>query len=564
ASLRLPAGTTREEVDACVAWVSKDLNLSALLQARVGTPERRGVSGGQRKRVSIGMELVAQPLLLFADEPTSGLDSTTSHEVVRCLNGAAARLNSTVVAVIHQPRYETLQLFDDLVLLAVGGLLVYAGPSEAAVEHFQTRLQVTFKANSNPADILLDAIQPPNAEPEDCCAAWKSVALLQEKMQHTPLPASVFRRSRQPFFRAVLIYMDRCMLQTIRAYGSLAINYGLCCVAVLLLCFILTYDRLDQFEMQAALAGLFLMLLQGVAAQQVFGADLLMTWREARVGMPMVAYFVAKDLAAYVEVTMSSAVFTAAYGYASGCQIPLHTLFAGSWAFVFAIFGLNYIFSIVLSPGAAQMSAVVTSFLSFCTAGVYQPQLNEMALMFHGRGWMVPALSPVRWLWAFLLTAEVPNLTELSRRGAAGAMASKGYDLAYLNDCKDSLVGIQDQSVETLRQAWIENRGWVCSPAPLLLLGILFRFLAGCCLLLYVSAQTSGWARFFGQSELGAWKLAGHFFALLVGSFLTMFLFAEVWVFGSLQLHFSAGSSDSSEENSVEMCVKAPLDLVNG
>ncbi|CAE7654414.1 ABCG25, partial [Symbiodinium sp. CCMP2592] len=538
ASLRLPAGRPREEVDACVTAVAKDLNLSSLLNARVGTPERRGVSGGQRKRVSIGMELVAQPLLLFADEPTSGLDSTTSHEVVRCLNGAAARLNSTVVAVIHQPRYETLRLFDDLVLLAYGGCLVYAGPTEDAVEHFKTRLHVTFSNNTNPADILLDAIQPPINDPEVCASAWKSCAALQDKVEQVVLPASIFRRTRQPFFRAVLIYMDRSMLQTIRAYVSLAINYSLCCVAVLLLCMILTYNRLDQFLMQSALAALFLMLLQGVAAQQVFGADLLTTWREARVGMPMVAYFVAKDLTACIEVTLSSAVFAAAYGYASGSQVSLRQLFAGSWAFVFAIFGLNYIFSIILSPGAAQMSAVVTSFLSFCTAGVYQPQLNEMASMFEGRGWMVPALSPVRWLWGYLLTAEVPNLTPLTLEGSAGTLRGKGYDVEYLHDCKNSMVGIQDQAVRTLQEAWLDNRGWVCSTAPLLLLGILFRFLAGCCLLLYVSAQTSGWARFFGQSELGAWKLAGHFFKLLVGSFLIIFLFAEVWIFGSLHLDF--------------------------
>ncbi|CAK9010778.1 unnamed protein product [Durusdinium trenchii] len=484
------------------------------------------------------MELVAQPLLLFADEPTSGLDSTTSHEVVRCLNGAAARMASTVVAVIHQPRYDTLQLFDDLVLLAVGGSVVYAGPTEAAVEHFRTKLHVSFSPNCNPADILLDSIASPEDQ-EACAGVWKSTAIFQETVQQTILPPRAFHRERPPFFRAVLIYMDRSILQTIRAHVSLAINYGLCCLAVMLLCLILSYERLDQFQMQAALASLFLMLLQGVAAQQVFGGDLLITWREARVGMPMAAYFVAKDLTAYLEVTMSSAVFTAAYGYASGCQIPLHQIFAGAWAFVFAVFGLNYIFSIILSPGAAQMSAVVTSFLSFCTAGVYQPQLNEMAAMFDGRGWMVPALSPVRWLWGYYITAEMPRLSPLSRTGAAGAMRSKGYDLQYLGDCQNSLVGIQDRSVETLQQAWIENRGWVCSPAPLLLLGILFRFLAGCCLLLYVSAQTSGWARFFAQSEMGAWKLAGKFFALLVGASLVIFLFAEVWVFGSQELHLA-------------------------
>merc|ERR1719201_123264 len=108
------------------------------------------------------------------------------------------------------------------------------------------------------------------------------------------------------------------------------------------------------------------MLLQGVSAQRIFGEDLLITWREARVGMPMVAYFVAKDLAALFEVTLSSVVFTAAYGSFSGMQLPLEKLFGGTWAFIYSVFGFNYMLSIILSRGAAQMAAVVSAFIAFC------------------------------------------------------------------------------------------------------------------------------------------------------------------------------------------------------
>lgn len=532
AALRLPEGTSDEQLNVQVAQVAKDLQLSSILGARVGTPERRGVSGGQRKRVSIAMELVAQPLLLFADEPTSGLDSTTSHDVVRCLNEAAARLGTTVIAVIHQPRYDTLRLFDDLVLLGGGGCLVFAGPSVEAVEHFQQRLQVDFPPDTNPADVLLDAIQPPRADA--FAEAWRTFAPHPCADEAKEAPAA-FYRQRPPFFRAVLIYMDRSMLQCLRAYDSLVINQALCIATTWVLCFVLKYERLDQFVMQSAFAALFLMLLQGVAAQRIFGADLLVTWREARVGMPMVAYLVAKDLAALFEVTLSAAVFTATYGSQSGAQLQLHQLLAGSWAFVYAVFGLSYIFSIVLSPGAAQMTAVVASFLSFCVAGVYQPQLPEIAAQLNGRGWMIPALSPVRWLFGFLLTAETGHLTAITRTGSAGTLRGKGYDLKYLEQCTSSALGV-DGNIFTLQQAWENNRGWVCSTAPLLLLGVIFRFLAVICLMLYVHAQTSGWARFFGQSDVGAWKLAGRLFALLVGSFLALFLFAEVWTFGILRL----------------------------
>lgn len=542
AALRLPADRTYAQLEEACASVAKDLNLTLLMKARVGTPEKRGISGGQRKRTSIAMELVAQPLLLFADEPTSGLDSTTSHEVIRCLNGASARLGATVAAVIHQPRFETLQLFDDLILLSAG-YVVYAGPVQDAVNHFQRQLRVEFPPNNNPADVFMDAIQPPLATPENCASVWKANAPLQDSPHTKPAPASLFFRVRVPFFKAVLIYMDRSMLQTLRAYRSLLINQFLCMVTIYAMCNIMPYIRLDHFLMQSALAALALMLLQGVAAQRVFGQDLLITWREARVGMPMVAYFVAKDMASLFEITLSAAVFAATYGACSGAQLGLLPLFAGSWSFIYSVFGLNYIFSIVLSPGAAQMSAVVASFMSFCVAGVYQPQLPAMAIMLKGRGWMVPALSPIRWFWAFLLTHEVPHLEQISLEGARGSLRDKGYDTQYLEECTSSWllrVGTAGSgaSASTLKQAWIENRGWVCSTSELLLLGIMLRFLAGLCLVLYVNAQTSGWARFFGQSEVGAWKLAGNLFALLLGSFLALFLFAEVWVFGISRLEF--------------------------
>mmetsp|Transcript_14822 Transcript_14822/g.34664 ORF Transcript_14822/g.34664 Transcript_14822/m.34664 type:complete len:486 (-) Transcript_14822:72-1529(-) len=478
------------------------------------------------------MELVAQPLLLFADEPTSGLDSTTSHDVVKCLREAAAKLGTTVIGVIHQPRYDTLRLFDDLVLLGVGGCLVYAGATEAAVGHFRTCLHIAFPQDTNPADVMLDAIMPPQSD--TFAETWKSEWVHFRSSSNKTLP-EVFNRQRVPFFRAVLVYMDRSMLQMLRAQTHLLVAQGLCIATTFVLCWVIRYDRLDQFLMQSAFAALFLMLLQGVSAQRVFGVDLLVTWREARVGMPMVAYFVAKDLAALFEITLSAAVFTAAYGSQSGAQLELHRLFASSWAFVYTTFGLNYIFSIILSPGAAQMSAVVSSFISFCVAGVYQPQLPEIAAMLDHRGWMIPALSPVRWLFGFLLTAEATQLTEIARQGSKGALANKGYDLKYLDQCTSSLLGV-DESSKTLQQAWESNRGWVCSTAPLLLLGLIFRFLAGLCLMLYVHAQTSGWARFFGQSNVGLWKLVGHLFTLLVGSFLTVFLFAEIWTFGILKL----------------------------
>jgi len=479
------------------------------------------------------MELVTRPLLLFADEPTSGLDSTTAHEVIGCLNRAAENQGTTVISVIHQPRYETLCLFSDLVLLATGGSLVYAGSAGDAAANFQRHLKVSFPQNANPADVLLDLIQPPDRHSEQALAALRRCSPNAGKDHHSS--RSPFHRSRQPFFKAVAVHMDRAMLQTICSYNTIVVNHVLCAVALFLLCRMLKYEQIGQFLMQSSFAVLFLMLIQCIAAQRIFGADLLNALREARVGMSVVAYFTAKDLVALFEVTLSAAVFAAVYGALSGVLQQLPHLFAGAWAFVYSVFGVSYIFSICLPPGAAQMGAVALTFVSYCVSGIYTPNLPELAGYLGGRGWMVPALSSVRWFWGYLITSEAQYLTDLSRKYGADTLRMKGYDLDYL-DCNWSGLDDEGVGVVNLRQAWEHRQGCVCNGLDMLLLGLIFRFLAIICLSLHLHAKTSGWARFFGQYERGAWKLMGRLFALLVASFLAMLLIVEVWIFGIIHV----------------------------
>ena len=96
------------------------------------------VSGGQLKRVNIGLELAAAPSLLLLDEPTSGLDSTASIEVCTALSNLS-RLGISVVMVIHQPRFSLFQLFDEIFLLARGGRTIFQGSPREAVGYFIDR-----------------------------------------------------------------------------------------------------------------------------------------------------------------------------------------------------------------------------------------------------------------------------------------------------------------------------------------------------------------------------------------------------------------------------------------
>jgi ATP-binding cassette subfamily G (WHITE) protein 2 len=83
----------------------------------IGDPMRKGVSGGERKRVCVAMELLTHPRLLFLDEPTSGLDSVTALSLTRTLKQLADEGNCTVICTIHQPQTKIYELFDDLMLL---------------------------------------------------------------------------------------------------------------------------------------------------------------------------------------------------------------------------------------------------------------------------------------------------------------------------------------------------------------------------------------------------------------------------------------------------------------
>ena len=92
------------------------LGLTKCRESVIGDAENRGVSGGQRKRVSIAVELVSNPSIAFLDEPTSGLDSTTSIELVQMLKRMSG-IGMTLVMVIHQPRYEIFTMIDSVLLM---------------------------------------------------------------------------------------------------------------------------------------------------------------------------------------------------------------------------------------------------------------------------------------------------------------------------------------------------------------------------------------------------------------------------------------------------------------
>ncbi|XVF18927.1 hypothetical protein REPUB_Repub11eG0066000 [Reevesia pubescens] len=153
ALLRLPNSFTKGEKIMHAEAVITQLGLINCKNCIIGGPFLRGVSGGERKRVSIGQEMLINPSLLFLDEPTSGLDSTTAQRIMLTLL-ELAKGGRTIVLTIHQPSSRLFYMFHKVLLLSEGNPL-YFGQGSAAMDYFSSIGYVQSVA-MNPSDFLLD------------------------------------------------------------------------------------------------------------------------------------------------------------------------------------------------------------------------------------------------------------------------------------------------------------------------------------------------------------------------------------------------------------------------
>nr|BAJ97265.1 predicted protein [Hordeum vulgare subsp. vulgare] len=156
AQLQLPGSMPAAEKRAHADAVIQEMGLGDAMDTRIGGQMTKGISGGQRKRVTICVEMLTRPRLLFLDEPTSGLDSAASYHVMSHITRVAAREGMTVVAAVHQPSGDVFDLFHRLCLLAYSRT-VFFGPAANATKFF-TECGFPCPHLRNPSDHFLRTI----------------------------------------------------------------------------------------------------------------------------------------------------------------------------------------------------------------------------------------------------------------------------------------------------------------------------------------------------------------------------------------------------------------------
>ncbi|HYI76397.1 MAG TPA: ATP-binding cassette domain-containing protein, partial [Chryseolinea sp.] len=132
---------SESEIDALVLKVLEDLGLTETKDLKVGSPLQKTISGGQRKRLNIGLELLREPAVLFCDEPTSGLSSRDSENIIDLLKELSLK-GKLVFAVIHQPSSDIFKMFDKLLILDTGGYQIYYGNPVDSIVYFKKSINL--------------------------------------------------------------------------------------------------------------------------------------------------------------------------------------------------------------------------------------------------------------------------------------------------------------------------------------------------------------------------------------------------------------------------------------
>ncbi|KAF2101114.1 ABC transporter-like protein [Rhizodiscina lignyota] len=412
ARIRLPSNWGDREIQRHVDILIDCLQLGHVKDSLVGSPVKPVISGGQRKRVSIGMELAAAPMALFLDEPTSGLDATAASHIMKILS-ALARLGITVVTIIHQPREEIFHAIDDLILLA-NGRLIYQG-KERDVQGYFERAGFDFPEHSNPADTLMDIItgagrpykRAGDTSKESLIEHWANISTNRDSRgpsqmqgaygeQHS-LKKSIRRRGA-PFYTQFYFCMLRSFLQQYRLKAAFWFEIGVASLAGFLIGLALNGEDGALFHgiyhddyiylsssidyqtlsILALLVAIALGLTSSAPGVKVFGEEKLTYRREAASGHNRFSYYMGKVIATLPRIILGCYHFTVFFMLLATPRIDWLKAFVVNLLYYYCIYGLASCVSMLTRREDGPLLATMASLIVGILSG-FAPTLNQVA-----------------------------------------------------------------------------------------------------------------------------------------------------------------------------------------
>ncbi|XP_023749515.1 ABC transporter G family member 28 isoform X2 [Lactuca sativa] len=475
AKCRLPANLSRADKVLVVERVIESLGLQHIRNSLVGTVEKRGISGGQRKRVNVGLEMVMEPSLLILDEPTSGLDSSSSQLLLKALRREALEAVN-VCMVVHQPSYSLFRMFDDLILLAKGGLVAYLGPVKKVEEYF-SGIGIDVPERVNPPDHYIDILEgmvkcsvnykelpvkwmhhnsypiPQDMRDSDSSesgqdsvggsstsAAHQSYAveLWQEfklfvQMKNDDF-LSYFKRRKDlsnrvtpGVLRQYRYFLGRVAKQRIREARLQAVDYLLLLIAGISLGTLAKVSDENFGAVGYTYTIIAFSLLSKIAAMRSFTLDKLQFWRERSSGMSCFAYFFSKDTIDQFNTVIKPAVYLCTFYYFNPPRSSIVDNYIILLCLLYCVSGFAYALAIYLEAGSAQLWSVLLPVV-----------LTLIATQDNEKGSIIPFIKKFcypSWALEAFLVANAERYRAVWLLTRCAAIAKRGYDLRDWKFC---------------------------------------------------------------------------------------------------------------------------------
>ncbi|KAG8064236.1 hypothetical protein GUJ93_ZPchr0004g38342 [Zizania palustris] len=411
ARCRLSTDMSKADKVLVVERVIESLGLQAVRDSLVGTVEQRGISGGQRKRVNVGLEMVMEPSVLILDEPTSGLDSASSLLLLRALRREALE-GVNISMVVHQPSYTLYKMFDDLILLAKGGLTVYHGPVKKVEEYF-AGLGIVVPERVNPPDYYIDILEgivKPNTSaavnakdlplrwmlhngyevPRDMLQTasdaessfrggggdhdthggdsggqsiagevWGNVRDIvgqkKDEYDYNKSSENLSNRRTPGILRQYKYYLGRCGKQRLREARIQGVDYLILGLAGICLGTLAKVSDESFGALGYTYTVIAVSLLCKIGALRSFSLEKIHYWRERASGMSSLAYFLSKDTIDHFNTIIKPIVYLSMFYFFNNPRSSIWENYVILVALVYCVTGIGYTFAIFFQPSSAQL-----------------------------------------------------------------------------------------------------------------------------------------------------------------------------------------------------------------
>ncbi|GJP35639.1 hypothetical protein CLOM_g20158, partial [Closterium sp. NIES-68] len=478
--LRLPKDVDTDVREDFVEEVMQLVELEALRGSIVGLPGVNGLSTEQRKRLTIAVELVANPSIIFMDEPTSGLDARAAAIVMRTVRNTV-NTGRTVLCTIHQPSIDIFEAFDELLLMTLGGQVTYFGPlgvhSQQLIDYFQAVPSVPrIPAGYNPATWMLDITTPAAAERTgvDFVDLYHKSDLFRRNEQlveslRTPPPGQqdlhFATEHSTSFLTQLYVNLWKRAAMYWRAPDYNAVRYIFCCTFALLIGLVFfglgkkTSTMLDVFNVMGALytTAIFMAWNNSSAVQPLVAVERTVYYREKAAGLyGALPYALAQGLIELPYVLLQTFV----YCIITYALIQFEWTAGKFWWYILFMFITLLCFTMY---GLLAISITPNEQLAMLLSSFFVPFWNLLC------GFIIPRPQiPVWWQWFYWLTPISYSLY--------------GFIESQLGDITTpiSVNGVAGtQTVESFLRDYFGFEYWFLPYASLILIGLSIVFF--CC-----------------------------------------------------------------------------------